>query len=108
MRLKSAAAALAGVLAAGVGGGYLADAAANPQPASAQSPPASPQASNGSMMGGAGSSMMSSTTSAQCARMMHDPAMRRLYRRMLRDPAMRREMHKFPAMAAMMGDQTGR
>jgi 1,4-dihydroxy-2-naphthoyl-CoA synthase len=116
MRLKPTVAAVAGALAIGVGGGYLAGVTGTPQPASAQSPPAQTQPSADSMMGGDGASMMTQMMDAEHAKMMRDPAMRQMHqamvrehKQMMRDPAMRRledrAMRKFPAMARMMREQ---
>lgn len=101
MRIKSKAAALASVLATGVGGAYLIGEAANPQLASAQSPVTRTRPADGSMMG-AGAGSMTSLMSGQGSGMMGDRAMRRLCREMLRDPAIRRELHRFAGMATMM------
>lgn len=113
LRTKSMLAVAAGALAVGIGGGYVAGAAGSPERASAQSPPTQTQPSGDSMMGGGSGSMMTEMMDAEHARMMRDPAMRKMHRamvrehaQMMRDPAMRRledrAMRSFPEMARMM------
>lgn len=112
MKWKSTTIAAVGALAVGTGAGYAGGAVAS-EPAAVQAPPAKAQPSANPMMDGTGGSMMTEMMDAEHAKMMRDPAMRRMHRtmvrehaKMMRDPAMRRQheraMREFPEMARMM------
>ena len=121
MKTRITAVAVTGALALAAGVGYVGG-TAGAESAAAQSPAKNERSTNsmtkrdgGHAMGRDGALMMGAMMDRQHAKMMRDPAMRRMHRgmvrqhsKLMRDPAMRKAhnnaMREFPDMARMMRD----